>query len=68
MDDVMIFKRLAKMFGRTPEPPADPIWLVSCEGQVLARLVDGQFADMFWESYRLEPLVTEPELLAKLYS
>ncbi len=34
-------------------------WYVEIDGRKLARLVDPQFEDMFWITYRLEPLTED---------
>jgi hypothetical protein len=41
-------------------------WYVEENGERLAALVDVRFADMFWDSYRLEVLTTDPIQRAKL--
>lgn len=35
-------------------------WYVECDGERLAALVDVRFADMFWDSYRLDILTADP--------
>jgi hypothetical protein len=43
-------------------------WYVEVEGRRLAALTDPQYYDMFWDSYRLEPLTTDPAELEMLFS
>ena len=38
-------------------------WYVEVERQRLAVLTDVQWVDMFWDSYRLEPLTNDLEML-----
>jgi hypothetical protein len=41
-------------------------WLVEIDGRPAALLTDSQWADMFWNSYRMTPLTDDPETLAQL--
>jgi hypothetical protein len=43
-------------------------WYVEVDGRKIARLVDPQWEEMFWDSYRLEPLTEDSEERAMLYS
>ncbi len=42
-------------------------WSVEVDGRAVARLVDPQWEDMFWYSYRLEPLTEESKERTMLY-
>jgi hypothetical protein len=37
-------------------------WFVELEGRAVAQLTEPRFEDMFWDSYRLEPLTGDAEL------
>ena len=63
-----MLERVTKWLGFSSKSPAYQEWLVIHDGETLGRLVDGRQVDMFWVRYRLEPLVDEPERLARLYS
>jgi hypothetical protein len=39
-------------------------WYVEAEGRRVAALTDCRWEDMFWDSYRLEPLTTDPALFS----
>jgi hypothetical protein len=41
-------------------------WYVEQDGKRVAVLVDPQFEDMFWYSYRVEALTTDPATVAAL--
>ena len=43
-------------------------WYVEVEGRKLAVLTDPQWDDMFWVSYRMEPLTEDAEERALLYT
>ena len=43
-------------------------WYVEVEGRKIARLSDPEFVDMFWDSYRLEPLTDDPKTRRMLYT
>lgn len=43
-------------------------WYVEVDGRKVARLVDPQWEDMFWVTYRLEPLTDDPQEKALLYT
>ena len=43
-------------------------WFVECDGRKLARLVDPKMEEMYWYSYRMEPLSDDPADLTRLYS
>jgi hypothetical protein len=46
----------------------DKGWFVEVGGHRLAALTDCQWEDMFWDSYRVEPLATDPLLLELVLS
>jgi hypothetical protein len=43
-------------------------WYVEVAGQRLAALIDCQWEDMFWDSYCVEPLTSDPEQVALVLS
>jgi hypothetical protein len=43
-------------------------WYVEIDDRKVARLADPQWEDMFWVTYRLEPLTGDPKERAMLYS
>jgi hypothetical protein len=43
-------------------------WLVELAGTPVALLTDPRCEDMFWDSYRLEPLTEDPELRKQLFT
>jgi hypothetical protein len=43
-------------------------WYVERAGQRVALLLDPRFEDMFWDSYRVEPLVEDPEERRRILS
>ena len=47
---------------------ASQTWNVELHGEVIATLTDPEFAEMFWVSFRLTPLTTDPQLREALYT
>jgi hypothetical protein len=43
-------------------------WFVEQNGERIAALVDVQFPEMFWDSYRVEILTTNPDQEAKMFT
>jgi hypothetical protein len=43
-------------------------WVIERHGQVIAALTEPRPEDMFWYSYRLEPLTDDPDLRQQLLS
>lgn len=43
-------------------------WYVEKDGRTWAMLTDCTFADMFWDTYAVQPLVQEPALREQLFS
>jgi hypothetical protein len=43
-------------------------WFVEADGRKIARLTDPMYEDMFWITYRLEPLTVDAEDRALLHS
>ena len=44
------------------------LWYVEMDGQRIAGLAEPRFAEMFWTSFVLIPLTSDPALLARLYT
>jgi hypothetical protein len=44
------------------------MWLVERDGRAVATLTDPQYEDMFWTSYRIEPLADDPDEQAAIVS
>jgi hypothetical protein len=43
-------------------------WFLEHQGERLAVLSDWKYADMFWDTYRIEPVSDDPKVLARLRS
>ncbi|HUR53662.1 MAG TPA: hypothetical protein VMZ71_06005 [Gemmataceae bacterium] len=44
------------------------MWLVERDGRAVATLTDPRYEDMFWTSYRIEPLAHDPAEQATILS
>src|SRR5438128_6180541 len=46
----------------------DSGWYVEVDGQRVAVLTDPRCQDMFWDTYRLQPLTSDPGAMDQFYS